>query len=80
MLNAGNQKSYPDAEEVYQIRILGHLGDQWADWFEGLTITLEDNGQTVLNGQVVDQVALHRLIRKIRDLGIILISIKFVEM
>ena len=59
---------------VYQIRIEGHLGPQWTDWFEGLTITLEDNGDTLLTGPVVDQAALHGLLKKVRDLGIPLIS------
>ena len=59
---------------VYQIRIKGHLGPKWADWFGGMTITLEDNGDTLLTGQVVDQAALHGLLRKVRDLGMPLIS------
>lgn len=58
---------------VYHIRIEGHLGHQWSDWFEGLTITLEDNGDTLLIGPVVDQAALHGLLRKVRDLGMPLI-------
>ena len=60
---------------VYQIRIKGHLGRQWTDWFEGLTITREDNGETLLAGPVVDQAALHGLLRKVRDLGMVLISV-----
>ena len=59
---------------VYQIRIKGHLGPQWADWFGGMTITREDNGDTLLTGPVVDQAALHGLLRKVRDLGMPLIS------
>jgi hypothetical protein len=59
---------------VYQIRLEGHLGPQWADWFGGLSITVEDNGDTLLTGPVVDQAALHGLLRKVRDLGIPLIS------
>ena len=51
----------------------------WADWFEGLTITLEDNGDTLLTGPVVDQAALHGLLRKVRDLGMPLISVRRVE-
>ncbi len=54
---------------VYQIKIKGHLGPQWTDWFGGLTITLEDNGETLLTGPVLDQTALHGLLRKVRDLG-----------
>ncbi|MEQ8671861.1 MAG: hypothetical protein RLP44_05305 [Aggregatilineales bacterium] len=59
----------------YEIRIKGHLDKKWADWFEGLTITLEDNGETLLSGTVVDQAALHGLLKKIRDLGLLLISV-----
>lgn len=64
---------------VYQIRIKGHLGRQWTAWFEGLTITLEDNGDTVLTGPLVDQAALHGLLKKLRDLGIPLLSVNHVE-
>ena len=64
---------------VYQIRIKGHLGPRWTDWFEGMTITLEDNGDTLLTGPVVDQAALHGLLRKVRDLGMPLISAIRVE-
>jgi hypothetical protein len=65
----------PGHPEVYQIRIKGHLGQQWADWFCGLTITLEDDGDTVLTGPVVDQAALHGLLKKVRDLGMPLLSV-----
>jgi hypothetical protein len=64
---------------VYQIRIKGHLGSQWTEWFEGLTITLEDNGDTLLTGSVVDQAALHGLLKKVRDLGMPLLSVIHVE-
>jgi hypothetical protein len=64
---------------AYQIRLKGHLGAQWSDWFEGLTITLEDQGDTLLSGPVADQAALHGLIKKVRDLGMPLISILCVE-
>jgi hypothetical protein len=60
---------------VYQIRIQGHLGTQWTDWFEGLTITLEDNGDTLLTGPVVDQAALHGVLKKVRDVGLPLVSV-----
>ena len=60
---------------IYQIRIKGHLGRQWTDWFGGLTITLEDNGDTLLTGPVVDQAALHGLLKKVRDLAMPLISV-----
>jgi hypothetical protein len=64
----------PNQPMIYQIRIKGHLGPQWRDWFGGLAITLEDNGDTLLTGPVVDQAALHGLLRKVRDLGMPLIS------
>ena len=63
----------------YEIRIKGHLDDRWADWFEGLTITREDNGETLLTGTVVDQAALHGLLRKVRDLGMPLLSVIHVK-
>ena len=58
-----------------EIRIKGHLDDRRAVWFEGLTITREENGDTLLTGQVVDQAALHGLLKKVRDLGMPLISV-----
>ena len=65
----------PGQPLAYQIRIKGHLGRQWTDWFSGLAITLEDNGDTLLTGRIVDQAALHGLLRKVRDLGMPLISV-----
>lgn len=59
----------------YEIRIRGHLDDRWADWFEGLTITLEEDGNTLLTAPVVDQAALHGLLKKVRDLGMPLVSV-----
>ena len=60
---------------VYQIRIEGHLDHQWTDWFDGLTINLEDNGEMLLTGPVVDQAALFGLLKKVRDLGMPLVSV-----
>ena len=64
---------------VYEIRIKGHLGHQWTDWFEGLTITLEDNGETLLTGPVVDQAALHGVLKKVRDVAMPLLSVNRVK-
>jgi len=75
-LIAKNDKSQ---HTVYQIRIKGHLGRQWTDWFGGLTITLEEDGETLLTGPVVDQAALHGLLKKVRDLGMPLLSVNRVE-
>jgi hypothetical protein len=75
-LNSESEKAQP---LVYEIRIKGHLGREWTDWFGGLTLTLEDNGETLLTGPVVDQAALHGLLRKVRDLGVPLLSVNRVE-
>ena len=64
---------------LYEIRLKGHLGSQWTDWFDGLTITLEENGDTLLTGPVIDQAALHGLLKKVRDLGLPLVSVNPVE-
>lgn len=60
---------------LYEFRIKGHLDDRWSDWFGGLTITLEDNGDTLLIGPVPDQATLHGLLKRVRDLGLSLISV-----
>lgn len=78
--NTGNDKRAhtkidPGKSMVYQIKIEGHLDNQWTDWFSGLTITLEENGHTLLTGPVADQAALFGLLKKIRDLGLPLVSI-----
>ena len=64
-----------DAPRLYEIRLKGHLDNRWTDWFDGLTITREDNGETRLVGPVVDQAALHGLLRKVRDLGLPLVAV-----
>lgn len=64
----------------YQIRIKGHLPDHWSDWFGEMTLTLDaEQGETTLSGPVVDQAALHGLLNKIRDLGLVLLSVNRVE-
>jgi hypothetical protein len=62
----------------YEIRFKGHLDDRWVDWFEGLAITLEENGNTLLSGPVTDQAALHGLLKKVRDVGLPLLSVNSV--
>ena len=75
MSNEINSESEKTQPLVYQIRIKGHLGREWTAWFGGLTITLEDNGDTLLTGPVVDQAALHGLLKKVRDVGMPLVSV-----
>jgi len=70
---------YHDESGLYVIRIKGHLDDRWSDWFGGLTILLEEDGNTLLTGPVVDQAALHGLLKKFRDLGMPLVSVNFVH-
>jgi hypothetical protein len=70
---------YHDESGLYEIRLKGHLDDRWSDWFGGLTITLEANGDTLLTGLVADQAALHGLIKKVRDLGMPLVSVRPIE-
>jgi hypothetical protein len=79
MSNNSGPTTNPSQPVVYQIRIKGHLGHQWIDWFEGLTISLEEDGETLLTGPVVDQAALHGLLKKIRDLGMPLVSANWVQ-
>jgi hypothetical protein len=70
---------YHDEFGLYEIRLKGHLNGRWADWFGDVTITLEDQGDTLLTGLVVDQAALHGLLKKVRDLGMPLLSVNFVN-
>lgn len=64
---------------IYQIRIKGHLDEQWTDWFSGLTITLEESGYSLLTGPITDQAALFGLLRRVSDLGMKLISFNQVD-
>ncbi len=66
-------------QPCYEIRLKGQLDDRWANWFEGMTITLDENGDTLLTGPVIDQAVLHGLLKKVRDLGLTLLSVNSVE-
>ena len=79
MSNKLNPESHPDQPIVYQIRIKGHLGPLRMEWFAGLTITLDEDGNTLLTGTLIDQAALHGLIKKVRDLGMPLLSVNRVN-
>jgi hypothetical protein len=70
-----NLQTVPDQTVVYHIKIEGHLRAQWAEWFEGLHVTLEPDGTTLLSGPVVDQAALYGLLKKVRDLGMPLLAV-----
>lgn len=78
-----NQSSAPTDSPYergfYAIRLKGHLDNRWAGWFEGMTIVLENDGVTLLTGPVFDQAELHGLFRKIRDLGMPLISVNRID-
>ena len=84
MCDTQNDETYGSTDDrgqprLYEIRIEGHLDHRWAGWFEGLTFALEDNGGTLLTGPVVDQAALHGLLRNVRDLGMPLVSVRRVR-
>jgi hypothetical protein len=75
MSNEINSEINPGKPMIYQIRIKGHLGHEWTDWFGGLTLTALDNGETLLTGPVVDQAALYGVLRKVRDVAMPLLSV-----
>jgi len=79
MFQGSKSQSNPTQPTLFCIRIEGHLGDEWGEWFEGLTISREEDGQTLLVGPVVDQAALHGLLKRVRDLGMPLLSVNRVE-
>ena len=79
MANESNSSNEKAESLIYQIRIKGHLDRKWADWFSGLSITSLENGETLLTGPVLDQAALHGLIRKVRDVSLPLVAVIRIE-
>ena len=79
MANELNPETDPNEPMAYAIRLKGHLGREWAGRFGGFTITLEENGNTLLTGPVSDQAALYGLLKKVRDLGIPLLAVNRIE-
>jgi hypothetical protein len=79
MSNKPSSNPDPVQPMLYQIRVEGHLGRQWRDWFGDLAILQEESGDTLLSGPVVDQAALHGLLKKVRDLGLPLVSVVRLE-
>jgi len=79
MENRRTSNTEPDEPMIYQIRIKGHLGSHWTEWYEDMTITLQEDGTTLLTGPVVDQAALYGLLRKVRDLGLPLLSVNRIQ-
>lgn len=74
-----SEQSKSPETPIYEIRVGGHLSDQWSNWFEGLTLIQEDNGDTLLTGKIVDQAELYSILRRVRDLGLPLISVNRIE-
>lgn len=79
MVNKHNPAPAPAEPAIYQLRLQGRLGTEWSDWFEGMTISLAENGDTLVTGPVVDQAALHGLLRRVRDLGIPLLAVNPIQ-
>jgi hypothetical protein len=75
MADKHNPAPAPAEPAIYQFRLQGRLGAEWGDWLEGMTISPAENGDTLVTGPVVDQAALHGLLRKVRDLGIPLLAV-----
>jgi hypothetical protein len=70
-----NPETGPYQPAIYQIRLKGQLDERWTDWFGGMAVALTEDGDTLLTGPVADQAALHGLLRKVRDVGIPLVSV-----
>lgn len=80
MPSHSESKIDPKQPVNYEIRIEGHLSAQWTDWFDGLTVSLEETNTTCLTGPVVDQAALYGLLKKVRDLGMPLVSVNRIDL
>lgn len=78
-MNLMSGKNKRNQTPVYEIRIKGHLDQEWADWFEGLTLTLEEDGNTLFSGSVIDQSALYASLKRVHQLGLELISVNQIE-
>ncbi len=74
-----SKKQPHDAQTIYQIKVKGQLDSNWSGWFDGLTVTHDEHGDTILAGPVIDQSMLHGLLIKVRDLGLVLISANRIE-
>ena len=70
---------HPPEAGRYEIRLTGHLDARWTAWFDGLTVSYESDGTTVISGPIADQAALHGLLQRVRDLGLPLVSVRQVE-
>ena len=79
MANTNSAGPNPDQTNIYQIKVKGHLADDWSDWFDNMTITLDEDGETQLTGPVIDDAALHGILKRVRDLGLPLISVNRID-
>jgi hypothetical protein len=79
MLNKPNSKSDFDQPSIYQIRVKGRLNHEWSDWFGGMTIKPDEEGNTLITGEVIDDAALHGLLKKVRDSGLRLLSVNQID-
>lgn len=79
MANEHNPAPAPAEPAIYQLRLQGQLGAQWSDWFEGMTISQAEHGDTLVTGPVIDQATLHGLLRKVRDLGMPLLAVNRIQ-
>jgi hypothetical protein len=74
-----DQKIRQDQTQIYEIRIKGPLDADWSDWFEGMSVKLDEDGNTLISGPVVDQAALYSLLKKVHQIGLQLISINEID-